>query len=99
MFLSWIWFSISKYDKDCFIKSCKRIKVSKSCCYIWLLAVMLTVQRSFRCSQILLRRSMIVDWPLLSKKERVFICKEGWCVEPGQEGDCLREGGVNCEIP
>ena len=33
MFLSWIWFAILKYDKDCFRKRCERIKTIKSCCY------------------------------------------------------------------
>ena len=44
-----IWFAISKYGKDCFSKRifCKRIKISTSCCYIQVLAVMVTVQQSF----------------------------------------------------
>ena len=46
MFLSQIWFAISKYDKYCFRKSCKGIKIS-SCCYIQLLTVKVTVQQSF----------------------------------------------------
>ena len=26
------------------------------------------------------------------------MCKEGWCVGLGQEGDCMREGGELPEI-
>ena len=31
----------------------------------------------------------------LLKNEPVCMCKVGWCVGLGQEGDCLREGGEN----
>ena len=47
MFLSRIWFAISKYGKDCFRKSCKIIKIGKSCCYIQVLGAMVTVKQSF----------------------------------------------------
>ena len=32
----------------------------------------------------------------LSKNEPACMCKEGWYVGLGQEGDSLHEGGVNC---
>ena len=38
---------ITKYGKDCSRGSCKGIKISKSCCYIYVLVVMVTVLRSF----------------------------------------------------
>ena len=38
---------ILDYDKDCFRRICKGIKINKSCCYIEVVAVMMTVQQGF----------------------------------------------------
>ena len=47
MFLSQTWFAISKYGKNCLRKSCKIIKIRKSCCYIQVLTVMVTLTKIF----------------------------------------------------
>ena len=47
MFPLQIWFAILKYGKDYFRKSCIKIKISKSCCYMKIMAVIVTIQWSF----------------------------------------------------
>ena len=35
------------YGKDCFIRVWKEIKIIKNCCYIYLVAVMMTILQGF----------------------------------------------------
>ena len=64
MFLSWIWFAISIYGKDCFRKSCKRIKINKVVVTSTYWRSWLPFNEAFVPSQVLLPRSMTVNLPL-----------------------------------